>query len=109
MNSGEIRDSAQDPGWQEMLAAHKAGTLKPEIDHAYFRNPRPVLELYDLDKDPGELNNLAGKAGYNDVEQTLKAALQEKLITDYDFVPPVLQEVPRPAANAEKAGKKKKQ
>ncbi|MCL4401711.1 MAG: sulfatase, partial [Acidobacteria bacterium] len=49
-------DSGQDPTWQQMLAAHKSGTLKPEFDRAYFGRPRPVLELYDLDADPGELN-----------------------------------------------------
>ena len=56
-------DSGGDPGWQAILAAHKAGTLKPEHERTYFQRPRPVLELYDLEADPGELNNLAGKAG----------------------------------------------
>jgi N-sulfoglucosamine sulfohydrolase len=92
-------DSGGDPGWQEIVAAHKAGKLKPEHERAYFQRPRPVLELYDLDADPGELNNLAGKPEYRDVQMTLAAALQEKLITDYDFVPPILNEaVPRPPA-----------
>ena len=96
-------DSGQDPSWQEMLAAHKAGTLKPEHDRAYFQRPRPVLELYDLDADPGELNNLAGRPEHRDVQQTLAAAMQEKMIIDYDFLPPVLTEAqPRP-----NAGKKK--
>jgi arylsulfatase A-like enzyme len=92
-------DSGNGPGWQQMLAAHKAGTLAAEYETAYFRTPRPVLELYDLDTDPAELHNLAGRAEYRDVQQTLMAAMQEKLIIDYDFVPPVLNEaVPRPAA-----------
>jgi len=90
-------DSGNNPGWQQMVAAHKAGSLPPDIDNAYFHRPRPVIELFDLDADPGELHNLAGRADYNDVEQTLKAALQEKLITDYDFVPPVLKEARGPA------------
>jgi N-sulfoglucosamine sulfohydrolase len=85
-------DSGGDPGWQEILAAHKAGTLKPEHEQAYFHRPRPVLEVYDLEADPGELNNLAGRPEIKDVQQTLMAALQEKLITDYDFVPPVINE-----------------
>ena len=91
-------DSSGDPGWQEILAAHKAGSLKPEHDRAYFQTPRPVLELFDLDTDPGELQNLAGKPEYKDVQLTLMAALQEKLITDFDFVPPVLNETRRPVA-----------
>ena len=96
-------DSSQDPGWQEILAAHKAGTLKPEHEQAYFRNPRPILELYDLDTDPGELVNLAGKPEVHDVQQTLMAAMQEKQIIDYDFAPPVMTEsAPRNAAGVQK-------
>jgi arylsulfatase A-like enzyme len=91
-------DSGADPGWQDILAAHKAGKLKPEHEQAYFQRPRPVLELYDLDVDPGELHNLAGRPEVRDVQQTLMAVMQDKMITDYDFVPPVLMEAkPRPA------------
>ena len=96
-------DSGQDPGWQAMLVAHKAGKLKPEHEKAYFQRPRPVLELYDLDVDPGELNNLAGQAQHKDMQLTLMAAMQEKIITDYDFVPPVLNEAkPRTGPAAKK-------
>ena len=92
-------DSGANPGWQQMLAAHQAGTLSREHDAAYFQRPRPVLELYDLDTDPSELHNLADLDQHRDTQQTLMAALQEKLITDYDFVPPVINEaLPRPAA-----------
>jgi len=76
----------------------KAGQLKPEHERAYFQRPRPVLELYDLDADPGELNNVAGRAEHRDIQQTLTAAMQEKMITDYDFIPPVMTEDPEPAA-----------
>ncbi|HTM50962.1 MAG TPA: sulfatase [Bryobacteraceae bacterium] len=90
-------DSAADPGWQDILAAHKAGKLDPAHERAYFQRPRPVLELYDLDKDPAEMNNIAGRPEVKDVQQTLMAAMQEKMITDYDFVPPVITESkPRP-------------
>jgi len=96
-------DSSQDPGWQEILAAHRAGTLKPEHEQAYFRNPRPVLELYDLDKDPGELLNLAGRPEVRDVQQTLMAAMQENQSIDYDFAPTVmLENAPRNASGDQK-------
>ena len=98
-------DSGGNPGWQQMVQAHRAGTLQPEHDGAYFRRPRPTLELYDLEADPGELHNLAGRPELRDQQQTLMAAMQEKMITDYDYVPPVIDEaVPRPNA----AGQKKK-
>ena len=57
------------------MAAHKAGKLKPEHESAYFQRPRPVLELYDLDADPGELHNLAGTPDHRDIEQTQRAAV----------------------------------
>ena len=101
-------DSGQDAGWQEIVAAHKAGTLKPEHERAYFQRPRPTLELFDLDADPGELNNLAGRAEYRDIQETLMAALQEKQITDYDYVPPVLNEANRPAPQIQPPQQKKK-
>jgi arylsulfatase A-like enzyme len=90
-------DSAQNPGWQEMIDAHNAGKLKPEHEQMYF-GKRPTLELYDLDADPEEMNNLAGRPELKDVQQTLMAALQEKIVVDADFVPPVLQEAVQPAA-----------
>ncbi len=91
-------DSGNEASWQQMVEAHKAGTLAPEYDRAYFQSPRPVLELFDLDTDPGELNNLAGKPEFSDVQQTLMAVLQEKIITDYDSIPPVINEARPPAA-----------
>lgn len=80
-------DSQRDPGWQGMVAAHKAGELAPQFVRAYFTAPRPTFELYDLRADPGELDNLAGRAEVADVEQELKAALAEKMILDWDFLP----------------------
>jgi len=81
-------DSGDDPGWQDILAAHRAGALKSEHERAYFTRPRPVMELYDLDSDPGELNNLAGRPDTEEVQRELTLAMQEKMIIDYDFLPP---------------------
>lgn len=80
-------DSASDSYWKRINALHKQGKLAPEFERAYFTNPRPVYELFDLEKDPGEMNNLAGKPEYKKVELELKAALQEKMILDYDYLP----------------------
>jgi arylsulfatase A-like enzyme len=80
-------DSARDPGWLEILAAHQAGTLKPEFERAYFTRPRPVIELFDLETDPGELTNLAGRAEHREIEQQLMVALTEKMMLDYDYLP----------------------
>lgn len=79
-------DSARDPGWTQIVAAHQAGKLDPAVDRTYF-GKRPVFELYDLRNDPSELVNLAGRPELAAVEQELKLALQEKMIVDYDFLP----------------------
>ncbi len=81
-------DCRGDPLWRQMVVAHQAGQLKPEHERAYFQRPRPIHELYDLEKDPAELENLAGSPEYREVQQDLMAALQEKMTLDYDFLPP---------------------
>lgn len=80
-------DSGGDSYWRRMSALHQEGKLAPEFERAYFTTPRPIWELYDLAKDPGELNNLAGRPELSEAEHELKAALQEKMILDYDFLP----------------------
>jgi len=75
-----------------MVEAHQAGKLAPALSRVYFTQPRPVLELYDLEADPSELNNLAGRPEHAAVERELKIALQEKMILDYDFLPLPLNE-----------------
>ena len=85
-------DSARDAGWQEMRKAHEAKQLPPAMDKAYFTWPRPVFELYDLDNDPVEMNNLAGKPDHAAMERELKIIMQEKMMLDYDFLPLPLDE-----------------
>lgn len=80
-------DSAGDPGWQDIMAAYRAGTLAPQFVKTYFTRPRPIWELYDLDADPSEMNNLIDKPELAPVVQELKMAMQEKALTDYDFLP----------------------
>ena len=58
------------------------------LGRAYFTHPRPIYELFDLDEDPSELNNLAGRADLANVERELRKALIEKCVLDYDFIPP---------------------
>lgn len=85
-------DSGRDAGWQEMVAAHEAGKLPPALDRAYFSHPRPLFELYDLQADPAELNNLAGAPEHAGVERSLKEALHEKMLLDSDYLPLPLAE-----------------
>jgi len=80
-------DSAQGALWQETSAAHRAGTLDPRLSETYFRSPRPVYELYDLEADPSELTNLAGKPELAAVQDELRLAMMEKMIVDFDYLP----------------------
>lgn len=84
-------DSANNPSWKAMEAAHAAGQLAPNFVKAYFTTPRPTFELYDLEADPGELHNLAGDPAHQAVELELKRALTEKMVLDWDFLPTPLR------------------
>ena len=80
-------DSTGDPGWQELVKVHEAKNLATEFEELYFRSPRPVYELYDLESDPNELTNLYGRKELADATQELKEALQRKMILDFDYLP----------------------
>jgi hypothetical protein len=102
-------DSAGQPGWQAIVAAKEAGTLEPKFVQAYFKSPRPIYELFDVQNDPGELNNLAGKSEVAAVQRELVQALTEKMILDQDYLPlPAFAGAADGGAKkAGKAGKKK--
>jgi N-sulfoglucosamine sulfohydrolase len=57
-----------------------------------------MFEVYDLQADPHELTNLAGRPEAAAAERELKAALQEWMILQRDFVP-----LPVPPAPKKKA------
>jgi N-sulfoglucosamine sulfohydrolase len=80
-------DFAGDPFWKEIQAMHREGKLSPELDRLYFPPARPMFELYDLSADPHEMNNLTGKPDHAQVERELKAALQEWMILERDYLP----------------------
>jgi N-sulfoglucosamine sulfohydrolase len=80
-------DSAGGAGWREMQEANSAGKLSAGLRATYFTTPRPVYELYDLEADPSELNNLSGRPQFAQVERELREALAEKMILDWDYLP----------------------
>ncbi|MHB8901543.1 MAG: sulfatase family protein [Thermoguttaceae bacterium] len=80
-------DSAGGPGWQQMKEAAAAGTLAEPLRRTYFTTPRPVYELYDLQADPSELDNLSGRPELAAVEHELRLALIEKMMVDFDYLP----------------------
>jgi hypothetical protein len=96
-------DSAGGAGWKEMTAANEANQLAPGLRTTYFTSPRPVYELYDLDQDPSELDNLSGKPEVAAVERSLRLALAEKMILDFDYLP--LPAIPNPQGAAKPKAK----
>lgn len=66
------------PAMQELWRLHAAGKLTP-IQESYFTPNRPAEELYDLDKDPHEVNNLADLAEHRRTKQRLRQALNQWL------------------------------
>jgi arylsulfatase A-like enzyme len=84
-------DSYTERSWLEMTDEHLWGRLDPKFDRTYF-GARPVMELYDLQEDPAELRNLAGRPELASIERRLTEALQEKMILDWDFLPLPLNE-----------------
>ena len=80
-------DSSGGIAWKEMQAANAAGKLSPGLGATYFISPRPVYELYDLQTDPSELNNLSGNLELAAVERKHREALAEKMVLDFDYLP----------------------
>lgn len=102
-------DSAGGAAWRDMTAANEAGKLSDGLRATYFTTPRPVYELYDLQSDPSELKNLSGSAALHDVEMRLRAALAEKMILEFDYLPlPDVGDRPAATRGKGKAGKNKK-
>ena len=94
-------DFGGEPFWKEIVRMHEEKKLASDLAPLYFAPHRPMFELFDLQSDPSELKNLAGQPGSAAIEKQLKAALQEWMILERDFVPlPVT-----PDAKPHKGGK----
>ena len=102
-------DSAGGQAWKQMQEANAAGKLPAGMTATYFTSPRPVYELYDLEADPGELNNLSGNPKLAATERELRTALAEKMILDWDCLPlpDLMADTPSGGGGKKAKGKKK--
>jgi arylsulfatase A-like enzyme len=75
------------PSWKSYLEMAQAGKLSPEL-RRLLEPARPMLELYDLEQDPGEVHNLATSAEHAGVLEDLKRRLSDWMHETYDFLPP---------------------
>lgn len=80
-------DMPKTEAWLAIKAAHEKGRLSPLHERLYFQNPRPIVELYDLETDPLELDNLAGRDSHRHLEQKLRLELEEWMIREHDHLP----------------------
>ena len=80
-------DFAKDDLWNELVTMHEAGKLEAKSEKLYFAPKRPMFELYDLTNDPGEFHNVAGDVNAVSYERELKAAMQEWMMLQRDFLP----------------------
>ncbi|MEM9644296.1 MAG: sulfatase, partial [Planctomycetota bacterium] len=64
------------PVLAEMNIKNLEGKLTPQ-QAAFFAPSKPKIELYDLEKDPHEVNNVAELPSYADVKTELLAALDD--------------------------------
>jgi arylsulfatase A-like enzyme len=80
-------DFAGLPMWKELRQMALDGELEEPWRSLYFSPERPMFALYDLEKDPKELNNLAGSVDLEKIEEKLKESLQEWMILNQDYLP----------------------
>ena len=68
-------DISTSPSWFSLQEARLKGSLTyPQS--LIFQAPRPGIELYDIQEDPYEIENLAYKAGYTDIIKDLLKKLE---------------------------------
>lgn len=80
-------DLENSPSWQSYQRLGKAGKLKPE--HLRLLQPvRPLIEMYDLQKDPDEFHNIVSEPEAAAERTNLLKRLSEWMHQTYDYLPP---------------------
>ena len=79
-------DASRSPSWFSLIRLKKEGALTPR-QARLFEAPRPRIELYDLERDPGEFNNVADEPAYQDTVRELVRVLDQWIDETGDFPP----------------------
>ena len=82
---------------QTMRRLHREGKLS-ELEARVFEKSRPVEELYDLENDPQETVNLAGRTRFREQLKKLRGVLYDWMVETRDpgLIPePILEELGR--------------
>lgn len=80
-------DRLTSPAFKDIDSLHRIGKLDVKLKNYYYKSPRPVVELYDLEKDPGEWNNLATDPAYKQVVLDYQKVLGDWMNDTHDFLP----------------------
>lgn len=86
-------DLQNSPSWQAYVRLSRRRVLSPELMRL-FEPARPLFELYDLEKDPNEFNNLADRYDHHELLEELKYKLSDWMHATYDFLPPMYRGIP---------------
>jgi len=74
------------PGWPIPIPPEYARKVGSDVIEKIYSNSRPFEELYDIENDPGEMNNLAENKEYREIKNELWKMLESVLIEDDDKV-----------------------
>jgi len=81
-------DMGRDEVWRELVTANEAKQLSPLHQRLIFPQPRrPIFELFDLEADPYEMENLAGRKETAELEMKLRIALARWMVREGDYLP----------------------
>jgi arylsulfatase A-like enzyme len=81
-------DLANSPTYAEIQRLADADELSDRQAQVYTAETRPQVELYDLEADPGEWDNLASDAAHADRVRDLQLTLSRWMDETHDFLPP---------------------
>ena len=83
---GSPADVSESPSWRDLYERKLEGNLSP-AQQLLFRAPRPEIEFYDTERDPFEIDNLAGRPEYREVIAEHYALLADWRAATGDFPP----------------------
>ena len=66
---------------------HAEGKVSELHQRLCFKLPRPIVELYDLEEDPFQLNHLAGKKATAEIERALRIQMDRWMVRESDYLP----------------------
>ena len=74
----------QMPMMRNLMQLYQEGQLEESVAR-WFKTPKPAEELYDIEKDPYELNNLAGDRAYRDTLEFFRKVVDDWIIETKDL------------------------